>query len=296
MASAMTSATAIPLPPVTTRFRRVLITGASDPGSIGYAVVVELLSRGLVSDEVIVSARDAPKVAAAVTLLQELADKSSVRIAGAVGDLSQPSTMKDLIKNAAGDDKNSIDLLVVSGGNGGSEYLGIDATSDMAGYHLLYDVAVVSPMVLATTAVEQYGTTSVVFVSSLAADLAWPDTLPYNLAKAAQNALTTNLAFRYRATARINAVLPGCIHSSKLNIMAEKKGQSVESYAQLRAACHPLGRNGTVMEVAQAVLSMATNSFLTGVLLPVDGGLSLTNWFNRPQLLAEYQGNNANET
>ena len=51
-------------------------------------------------------------------------------------------------------------------------------------------------------------------------------------------------------------------------------------------------QNGTPEEVANAVLYLASpaSSFTTGTLLRVDGGLMLTNWFNKQQYLAEYVG------
>ena len=116
----------------------------------------------------------------------------------------------------------------------------------------------------------------------------------YNTAKAAQNCLVEQLAFQYRSQkVRINAVLPACIHSIKLDVMAQKKGTSVDEYAALRAEVSPMERNGTVEEVAHAVVFLSSStysSFITGTLLPVDGGLHLSNWWNKPQMLAQYKG------
>ncbi|WP_435827298.1 SDR family oxidoreductase [Nonomuraea dietziae] len=41
------------------------------------------------------------------------------------------------------------------------------------------------------------------------------------------------------------------------------------------AAGYPLGRTGTPEEVAQAVRFLAGAGFVTGTVLPVDGGLSI---------------------
>ncbi len=51
-------------------------------------------------------------------------------------------------------------------------------------------------------------------------------------------------------------------------------------------------QNGTPQEVASAVLYLAcpASSFTTGTNLRVDGGLMLTNWFNKTQYLKEYVG------
>ena len=75
--------------------------------------------------------------------------------------------------------------------------------------------------------------------------------------------------------------------------MAEKKGVTVDDYAALRAEVSPMGRNGTVEEVARAVVFLSSStysSFTTGTLFPVDGGLHLSNWWNKPHMLAQYKG------
>jgi NAD(P)-dependent dehydrogenase (short-subunit alcohol dehydrogenase family) len=130
-------------------------------------------------------------------------------------------------------------------------------------------------------------------VSSMAALTPWPDTAPYNYAKAAQNSMIETLAFKYRTSnVRINGVLPACIHTGALDRMAVKKNTSVENYAKLRGDAHPMERNGTPENVANAVVFLASpaSSFTTGELLKIDGGLHLSNWFNKPRMLAEFQG------
>lgn len=54
----------------------------------------------------------------------------------------------------------------------------------------------------------------------------------------------------------------------------------------------PSTQNGTPEEVANATLFLASpaSSFNTGTLLPVDGGLGLTSWFNKTQYLEAYVG------
>ena len=130
-------------------------------------------------------------------------------------------------------------------------------------------------------------------VSSMAASTPWPDTAPYNLAKAAENALVETMAFKYRSSGiRVNGVLPACIHTGALDRAAAKKNKDGAEYVALRAKAHPMGKCGTTKEVANAVLFLASSasSFTTGELLRVDGGLALSNWFNVPPLMAEYTG------
>jgi len=289
---------------------RCLVTGASDPASIGYACAEALLQAG--AGKVTIMGRDEANVRAAVSSLRIISSSSSDNVqvvSGVMGDLKKPETMAAVVE-AAVEKMGGLDILVISGGNGGSEYLGLDA-SDPASYRMMHDVSVLSPLFLTEAAVPELlkssihrptsnnGTTStstsasVVMVSSMATQVPWPDTAPFNYAKAAQNAMIETLAFKYRTdNIRVNGVLPACIHTGHMDQMARKKNVSVEDYAKLRADAHPMERVGTPRDVANAVVFLASpaSGFMTGELLKVDGGLHLSNWFNRPKMTAEYAG------
>jgi NAD(P)-dependent dehydrogenase (short-subunit alcohol dehydrogenase family) len=265
--------------------------------------------------------RDEGNVSAAVASLQTIISSSSgnkmnhavvsvsvsatVTVSGVVGDLKKPETMTSVMEQVI-EKMGGLDILVISGGNGGSEYLGLDA-SDPASYRMMHDVSVLSPLFLTEAAVPELLKSStsvsaststsnagtVVMVSSMATQVPWPDTAPFNYAKAAQNAMIETLAFKYRTdNIRVNGVLPACIHTGHLDQMARKKHVSPEEYAKLRADAHPMERVGTPQDVANAVMFLASpaSGFMTGELLKVDGGLHLSNWFNRPRMTAEYAG------
>ncbi len=72
---------------------------------------------------------------------------------------------------------------------------------------------------------------------------------------------------------RVNCVCPGDVQTPMLPADAAKRGMSWEAYAA-EAADRPLGRIGTVEEIAEAVLYLASDdsSFVTGTALVVDGG------------------------
>jgi 3-oxoacyl-[acyl-carrier protein] reductase len=72
---------------------------------------------------------------------------------------------------------------------------------------------------------------------------------------------------------RVNALVPGAIAA----------GGFVASPALARHI--PLGRIGEAKDLAPmalAVLSNRVSAYLTGAAIVVDGGLSLTNWFDPP--------------
>lgn len=72
---------------------------------------------------------------------------------------------------------------------------------------------------------------------------------------------------------RVNCVCPGDVLTPMLHDDAEKRGMSWDDYAS-GAVGRPLGRIGTVDEIADAVLFLASDesSFVTGESLVVDGG------------------------
>lgn len=92
--------------------------------------------------------------------------------------------------------------------------------------------------------------------------------------------LTKSLAVEWaQFGVRVNAVCPGVIRTPMADRAIEAGGglggaTPEESWAQL-AAAHPLGRVGQPEEVAEAVTFLASDqaSFITGVALPVDGGM-----------------------
>jgi len=72
---------------------------------------------------------------------------------------------------------------------------------------------------------------------------------------------------------RVNCVCPGDVLTPMLHDDAAKRGMEWDDYAA-GAAARPLGRIGTVDEIADAVLFLASDesSFVTGESLVVDGG------------------------
>ncbi len=119
---------------------------------------------------------------------------------------------------------------------------------------------------------------AIVNVSSLASIAAAGTLTAYKISKAGVNALTQNLATtNARFGIRANAILPGFIDTPMaVDAAARAAGTSREAYAAGRASLVPLGRQGTAWDVAAAAVFLASDeaSFITGVLLPVDGGQS----------------------
>jgi NAD(P)-dependent dehydrogenase (short-subunit alcohol dehydrogenase family) len=94
----------------------------------------------------------------------------------------------------------------------------------------------------------------------------------YGAAKAGVNQLTKAAALDYaRANIRVNAVLPGSVWTG---LVPASKEHSEPPPGVARPAGIPMDRWGLPRELAAAVLFLASDeaSFITGALLPVDGG------------------------
>lgn len=84
--------------------------------------------------------------------------------------------------------------------------------------------------------------------------------------------LTRSLAVEL-APIRVNAISPGVIDTGAWDAMGD---DGKREYFQHISAANPVGRIGTVDDIAQAVLFAMTNTFMTGVTLKIDGGEPLT--------------------
>jgi NAD(P)-dependent dehydrogenase (short-subunit alcohol dehydrogenase family) len=113
---------------------------------------------------------------------------------------------------------------------------------------------------------------SIVNIASAAGVIGWKHHSIYGAAKAGVNQLTKSGALDYAAhNIRINAIEPGTIWTG---LVAQSKQHPVPPPDAPRLAGIPLDRWGLAREIAAAALFLASDeaSYVTGVLLPVDGG------------------------
>ncbi|TCR78279.1 SDR family NAD(P)-dependent oxidoreductase [Rhizobium sp. BK376] len=97
----------------------------------------------------------------------------------------------------------------------------------------------------------------------------------YSAANAGVHAMVRNLAIELAPyKIRINAVAPAVVETPVYNtfMSAEQVKQVLPTFD----AFHPLGRNGQAKDVADAILFLASDqaSWITGTVLPVDGGVT----------------------
>ena len=101
-----------------------------------------------------------------------------------------------------------------------------------------------------------------------------PPSSAYSVAKAGVHALVKNLAIELAPdNIRVNAIAPAVIETPVYDTFLSS--EQVKAVLPTFNALHPLGRNGQPADAAEALLFLASDqaSWITGVVLPVDGGV-----------------------
>jgi NAD(P)-dependent dehydrogenase (short-subunit alcohol dehydrogenase family) len=114
---------------------------------------------------------------------------------------------------------------------------------------------------------------SVVCLSSISGLTGQKGQATYGPAKFVATGLTKHLAVELAEHGiRVNAVAPGTINTERVQRLPDEPGGP--EYLQAIVAQHPMGRLGEPDEVAAAIVFLASDdaSFITGAVLPVDGG------------------------
>jgi NAD(P)-dependent dehydrogenase (short-subunit alcohol dehydrogenase family) len=142
-----------------------------------------------------------------------------------------------------------------------------------------------APFAMARAAIaplREAGGGAMVFVASTLGLAPAPLTAAYSASKAALISACKSLALELAADRiRVNAVAPGVVDTAMVHVLRPGFPGDTAPEAALRAQLdalrklHPLGRLGRPEEIADSVLYLLAAPYVTGTVLPVDGGLLL---------------------
>lgn len=207
--------------------------------------------------------------------LLALADElrnAGVEVETVVGDVSVEDDARRMI-GAATDRFGRLDVLVA---NAGVIPLGDVMEMTAADWDQVMAVDGRGMFLTCKYAIEamlRTGSGAIVCLSSISGLAGQKRQAAYGPAKFIATGLTKHLAVEWADRGiRVNAVAPGTIRTDAVKRIPELPG-GAEYLAEIEAM-HPMGRLGEPGEVASAIVFLASDeaSFITGAVLPVDGG------------------------
>ena len=189
-----------------------------------------------------------------------------------VGDVSNPVDAQRMIA-AAVEAFGRIDILVA---NAGVIPLGSIDESTAEDWDTVMSIDGRGMFLTCKYAIEamlQTGGGAIVCLSSISGMAGQSRQSTYGPAKFVATGLTKHLAVEWAARGiRVNAVAPGTIWTERVRQLPDEPGGT--AYIEEIQKQHPMGRLGEPNEVARAIAFLASDeaSFITGAILPVDGG------------------------
>lgn len=244
---------------------RALVTGASR--GLGFATAQQLAAEGA---RVALNARDADKLHLAAEKLGAQAIPADVSESGAA-----ERVMAETVEKLGG-----LDILIT---NAGGPPSGAFETFDDAAWQKAIELSLLSHVRLIRAALpflRESRAAAVLTITSYSVKQPIPNLVLSNSIRAATVGLTKTLALELgREGIRFNSILPGWTETERvselMSFRARQNGSTVEDEIRKQMAESPLGRMAKPEEFAKpaAFLVSPAASYLTGVMLTVDGGM-----------------------
>ncbi|PAW83526.1 MAG: short-chain dehydrogenase [Pedosphaera sp. Tous-C6FEB] len=238
-----------------------LVTGGTR--GIGAAAAVALAREG--ADVAIIGRREDDDARQTRAAIQALGRRCELILADCAKPEEAARCVAETVQRLGG-----VDVLIHSAGgpvNGGLLELAPEA------WHAAFDIHVHAIFYLCRAAIPHMKPRregAIILISSTAGKLATPSHIAYQAVKGAIPHITRGLAREFAPdNIRVNCVAPGVIRTRFHEKMsAEQKKLNLEQRI-------PLKREGTPEQVAEVILTLVKNDYITGDTVTIDGGLTM---------------------
>lgn len=251
--------------------KRALVTGASR--GLGHATARALAKEGC---KVAINGRDEAKIKSAA---ESLSRETGTQVIGLAGDVSILDIPENLIQQTV-EAFSGLDILVT---NAGGPPAGAFESFDEEAWQKAVDLSLMSHVRLIRAALPYLRTSSaasVLTVTSMSIKQPIVNLVLSNSVRAATVGLTKSLALELgKDGIRFNSILPGWTETERVTELmaarAKANNSTVEEETRKQSEQSPLGRLGQPEEFANAAAFLVSPaaSFITGVMLSVDGGM-----------------------
>ena len=245
----------------TTRQKIAIVTGGGS--GIGLAIAQKFVTQNILT---IIVGRDPQKLSQAKEKLGKLCVPISC-------DLTNLASIPTLVKQIL-DDHGHIDILVNNAGiNMKKEFTAVTDED----FQKILQTNVTAVFALSREVVKYMvsnGGGSIINISSMASQYGIPKVIAYTASKSAIEGMTKAMAVELSPKGiRVNCIAPGFIatdmSAKALNDDPERKHKALDRT--------PMGELGTPADIGDAAVFLASDAarYITGVILPVDGGNSI---------------------
>ena len=251
--------------------KRVLITGSSR--GLGYATALVLAKEGC---RVAINSRNQAKASAAA---QTITGETGAQVIGLAGDVAEPD-VPELLVGETVRTFGGLDILITNaGGPPSGPFESLDETAWMKAINqnLMNHVRLIKA---ALPFLRQSKAASVLTVTSYSVKQPIPNLVLSNSIRAATVGLTKSLALELgKDGIRFNSILPAWTETERvydlMKYRAALNHTTVEIELAKQSESSPLGRMGRPEEFANAAVFLVSPvaSYITGTMLPVDGGM-----------------------
>jgi len=238
-----------------------IVTGGAS--GIGLAIAQKFVDNKIIT---VIIGRDVTKLNAAKDMLGKLCKTISF-------DLNNLSSIPEMINNLI-KENGQIDILVNNAGiNLKKDFTEVTDSE----FEKIMLTNVTSMFAISREVVKfmvQRQTGSIINISSMASQYGIPKVIAYTASKAAIEGMTRAMAVELSPKGiRVNCIAPGFIAT---DMSAKALNNDIERKAKVMSRT-PMGMLGLPADVADAALFLASSesAYITGVVLPVDGGNSI---------------------